>query len=178
MNNVVLKRCVSDFCGQLVETSAEFCGCGSGLEEVEPTNCFEFESEKNMSLILLDEINGNLEDDYEVASVDMVQEYWYPQEVGESKRMVYWEIALRKCADQSGNEIELECAVFVIPDSENGNHQMIANGSKRLVAVFENSDVKQGSPVLVTYKGRQANKTNSNQSDHWSVQLLQKKGSQ
>ena len=126
-------------------------------------------------LILLKDV-ANLESDYEVASVDLNQEYWYPEKEGEVKRLVFWQIDTRKCMDQqSQTEIELECAVFVEPLAE-GNHRSIANGSKRLVAMFENNGIKQGTPVQVTYLGKKKNKTNSNSSDHWSVHILHRKG--
>jgi len=127
-----------------------------------------------MSLILLNKIK-NLDDDYEVESVDLNQDYWYPEQEGELKRLVFWEIGQRKCLDQqSGKQIELDCVIFIEPCEE--GHRSIANGSKRLVAMFENNDIEQGTPVQVTYRGKKKNKTNSNQSDHWSVQTLRRKG--
>ena len=126
-----------------------------------------------MTLILLNEV-ANLEDDYEVASVDLTQQYWYPEKEAETRRMIFWEISQRKCIDQqTQEEIELDCAVFVVPGDP---PTTVANGSKRLVAVFENNEIKQGTPVQVTYNGNRKNKTNQNSSDHWSVVTLVKKG--
>jgi hypothetical protein len=125
-------------------------------------------------LILLKDI-PNLDTDYEVASVDLSQQYWYPETEGELKRGFFFGLSQRKCLDQqTSEEIELECALFVVPD-ETGQPVTVANGSKRLVAVFENNAVEKGTPVQVTYRGKKKNKTNGNLSDHWSVQVLQKK---
>ncbi len=126
-----------------------------------------------MTLILLNEIK-NLDTEYEPESVDLVSEYWQPEQQGESKRMVFWTIESRKCLDQQGNQIELDCVVFIVPGGD-GKHQTFVNGSKRLVGVFEGGEVKQGTPVEVTYRGKKKNRTNSNMSDHWSVVTLKAK---
>ena len=126
-----------------------------------------------MTLILLNEIT-NLDTEYEVESVDLVPEYWQPSNEGESKRMVFWAIESRKCRDQQGEDIELDCVVFIVPSAE-GKHQTFVNGSVRLVGVFASGDVPQGTPVEVTYKGKKKNRTNQNMSDHWSVVTLKAK---
>lgn len=111
--------------------------------------------------------NVNLET-LEVASCDQVQQYWTPENPGEKKRLFFYRIEERTVLDQKTNEpIELACAVFV--DSAGAT---IVNGSKRLVAVFENNDIKPGTPVQVTYKGKKQNRTNGNKSDDWSVVTL------
>lgn len=108
----------------------------------------------------------------EVASVDLSQEYWTPEKEGDRKRMIFAGVSERIVLDQkTGEEILLPCAVFVVP-SENGEHKTIVNGSKRLVAVFENGSVQNGTPVQVTYTGKKKNRTNGNQSDTWSVVML------
>lgn len=119
----------------------------------------------------------NLEEDYEPNSVDLSFEYWTPEEEGERKRVIFWEIATRTVPDhQDANKIvDLPCAVFIQPDNE-GGFSTVANGSRRLVALFENSEIEQGTPVQVTYKGKAKNRTNSNMSDRWSVVTLGKKG--
>jgi len=108
-----------------------------------------------------------------VASVDLSQEYWTPNEVGEKKRMIFAGVSERVVLDQkTSEEILLPCAVFVVP-SEDGA-KTIVNGSKRLVAVFENGAIANGTPVQVTYTGKKKNRTNGNQSDTWSVVTLAK----
>jgi hypothetical protein len=108
----------------------------------------------------------------EVASVDLSQEYWTPQQEGERKRMVFAGVSDRTVLDQkTGEEIQLPCAVFIVPGAE-GEHKTIVNGSKRLVAVFENGSVANGTPVQVTFTGKKKNRTNGNMSDTWSVVML------
>jgi len=48
----------------------------------------------------------------------------------------------------------------------------VVNGSKRLVAVFENNEIAPNTPVQITYKGKKKNRTNGNMSDDWSVVTL------
>ncbi len=125
-----------------------------------------------MTDIILPPIELDLES-LEVASVDLSQEYWTPSEVGEKKRMIFAGVSERVVLDQKTNEeILLPCAVFVVPGAD--GHKTIVNGSKRLVAVFENGSIANGTPVQVTYTGKKKNRTNGNQSDTWSVVTLAK----
>lgn len=125
------------------------------------------------SLILLGQVK-NLQTDYEVASVDLSQEYWTPKEEGETRRLVYWTIEPHSCSF-NGKTTELDCVVFIEPDA-NGNHKPVINGSKILLGMFENDRVAKGTPVEVVYRGKKKNKTNSNMSDSWSVYTLKPKG--
>ena len=127
-------------------------------------------------LILLKDV-PNLETDYEPTSIDLQQEYWTPTDPGDSKRAFFWGIENRKCRDEkTDEEIELPCVILVVQD-EDGNLKSVANGSKRLVGIFESNDLEQETPVEITFKGKKKNKTNSNSSDTWSVVVLGKKGS-
>lgn len=126
-----------------------------------------------MSDLILPPVELDLES-LEVASVDLSQEYWTPNEVGEKKRMIFAGVSERVVLDQkTSEEILLPCAVFVLPGAD-GEHKTIVNGSKRLVAVFENGGIANGTPVQVTYTGKKKNRTNGNQSDTWSVVTLAK----
>ena len=129
----------------------------------------------NSSLIKLQDI-PNLEEDYEPNSVDLSSNYWTPETAGEKRRLIFWETALRSCQDHNNPEkqVELECAVFIQRDNE-GGYRSVMNGSARLVALFENNQIAQGTPVEITYRGKQKNRTNSNMSDRWSVVTLGKK---
>ena len=127
-------------------------------------------------LILLEEFSGDLNQDFEPASVDLNQEYWSPTEEKETRRGVFWMNVNRRCLDQeTGEHIELECVVFVVPGKD-GKHSSFVNGSKRLVGMIEGNDIKQGTPLEITYLGKKKNKTNGNSSDHWSVVTLKAKG--
>ena len=108
-----------------------------------------------------------------VASCDLAQEYWTPTEPGEKRRMVFAGIHTRDVPDAKTNQpISLACAVFLLPGAPDDEHKTVVNGSKRLVAVFEKGNVKEGTPVQVTYKGKKKNVTNGNMSDNWSVVTL------
>ena len=126
-----------------------------------------------MSNDLIIPVSMNLAE-FEVASCDLSQEYWTPNDVGEKRRMVFVEVQERVVLDQkSSEEILLPCVVFVQPI--NGENKTIVNGSKRLVAVFENNAMDKGTPVEITYKGKKKNRTNGNMSDDWSVVKLSAK---
>lgn len=108
---------------------------------------------------------------FEVASCDLSQEYWTPSDVGEKRRMVFVKVTDRTVLDQkTSDEILLPCVVFIQPI--NGESKTVVNGSKRLVAVFENSSMEPGTPFEITYKGKKKNRTNGNMSDDWSVVKL------
>jgi hypothetical protein len=115
-------------------------------------------------------------DDYVPASVDLSGEYWTPEE-GETKRLIFWSVEQRTVPDQkdANKLVDLQCCVFIDPQAS-GQHKTLANGSKRLVAAFENTEMQQGTPVQITYVGKKRNRTNANLSDHWSVFVLKKKG--
>ena len=109
----------------------------------------------------------------EVTSCDLNQEYWTPENIGEKKRMVFAGVQDRTVLDQKTNEeIQLSCVVFWLPGENPDQHRTVVNGSKRLVAVFENGGIAEGTPVQITYKGKKKNRTNGNMSDDWSVVTL------
>jgi hypothetical protein len=107
----------------------------------------------------------------EVASVDLSQQYWTPEKVGEKRRMFFSSVQERIVQDQkTGEDVLLPCAVFIEP--VDGEIRTVVNGSKRLVAVFENNEIAVNTPVQITYKGKKKNRTNGNMSDDWSVVTL------
>lgn len=113
-------------------------------------------------------------DDYEPAGVDLCPEYWTPKEVGESRRMLYLGIEERPMpsADDPNKLVNLECVLFVEPGEV---ARVVANGSKRLVGVFEGDKIKVGTPFEITYQGEAENSTNNKKSHSWSVVELKKK---
>lgn len=119
----------------------------------------------------------NLDDDYEVASVDLNSEYWTPESEGESRRMIFMQITKQTVPDHNDPEVtrEVDCAVFIEP-GESGNHKTVVSGSARLVAAFDNHGIKSGTPVQVTFKGEKQNRTNSKKSFSWDIRTLAKKG--
>lgn len=129
-----------------------------------------------MSLILREDL-PDLNTDFEVESVDLSAEYWSPTETGEKRRMFFMGIENRTAPDHNDpeKEVELPCAVFVLR-GDDGEFRAVINGSKRLVAAFENSALDRGKPVQVTYLGKKKNRSNAHMSDDWSVVTLKMKG--
>ena len=104
-----------------------------------------------------------------VMPVDLMSDYWTPETVGESKRVVFTKVEPVSTIDQqSGEVIELECAFFITP--VDGKLQSIRNGSKKLVSAVQN--LPANTPLLITYKGKVKNKSNGFKSDDWSIQPL------
>lgn len=115
----------------------------------------------------------------EPMSIDLVGDYWTPQSEGETKRLVFSHIDLSKSFDiqNQDKEVELETAYFVEPTAD-GGYKTLRNSSRRLVGALESSQIKQGTPLQITYKGKKKNSTNSYMSDSWSIQILVVKGGQ
>ena len=104
--------------------------------------------------------------------MDLMADYWTPEEKGESKRVYFDKFAERPVADQTtGDIIELECAYF-LEEEDGGTYRSVSNGSKRLIGALQANGIKRGTPLLITYLGKKKNKTNSFQSDNWSVKIL------
>ena len=108
-------------------------------------------------------------DSASVMPIDLMADYWTPENVGEAKRCIFTKVENVSTIDQqSGEMIELECAFFVTP--VDGKLQSIRNGSKKLVSAVQN--LPANTPLLITYKGKVKNKSNGFKSDNWSVQPL------
>lgn len=118
----------------------------------------------------------NLQDADELP-VDLSGNYWTPNPAGESKRMFFVEIKPQKVLsiNGTGELIDLECATFLEQNAD-GTIQTVVNGSRRLVGILEQyvsgGVIKQGAPLQITYLGKRKNKTNSFQSDSWSIRPL------
>ncbi len=111
--------------------------------------------------------------DLETATVlplDLSSEYWTPLNVGEAKRLIFVKIENQQVQDMTDPSVvlDLPCAFFLEKTAD--GVKQIRNGSKRLVAAVEN--VRQGTPLLVNYRGKVANKNNAYKSDNWSVKPL------
>lgn len=131
-------------------------------------------SEQNgMTTQVVDITKGNLPDLNQAQEfpVDLMSDYWTPENPGETKRVYFDKIANRDVLDQeSGEVIQLECAYF-LEQTEDGV-KTISNGSKRLVGALENYDIQRGTPLQITYRGKKRNRTNQFQSDNWSIKIL------
>lgn len=129
--------------------------------------------QNSLPLAAVDVTNGNLPDlsDAKEFPLDLMSDYWTPDNKGESKRVFFDSIRNRNVLDQqSGEIIELPCAFFY--EKTGDDVKTISNGSKRLVGIFEGGQISRGTPLLITYMGKKKNATNGFQSDTWSVKPL------
>ena len=108
--------------------------------------------------------------------VDLSGNYWTPESQGETKRLFFVEIKPQKVlsANGTGELIDLDCAVFL--EQTATGISTVTNGSRRLVGVLESyvdaGQIKQGTPLQITYNGKKKNKSNGFQSDNWSIKPL------
>jgi hypothetical protein len=112
----------------------------------------------------------------EVSPRELSSEYWTPEEHGEYKVGVILEIKQENYEDAQGETVVLPC-VIMLAQNEDLTFNTIRNGSKRLVATIEaaveSGEVVYGTTaVKIAYIGKKKNKTNSFQSDRWSVKPL------
>ena len=118
--------------------------------------------------------NGELPDldQAEELNVDLMDDYWSPEEPGESKKVFFQKIGTRRVLDQqTGEVIDLECAFFMEKDPKTGNYRTISNGSKRLVGALQANGVTKGMPLMITYKGKKKTQ-GGNSCDNWSIRPL------
>lgn len=136
-------------------------------------------TENALDVQTVDLNSGNLPNlnEADVLPVDLTGNYWTPEEEGEAKRLFFVEIKPQQVLSSSGTGeiIDLDCAVF-LEQKEDKTVQTIINGSRRLVGVLESymnqALIGYGTPLLITYLGKKRNKTNSFQSDNWSIKPL------
>lgn len=106
-----------------------------------------------------------------VAPIDLMSEYWTPDNAGEFKRVIFDRIDITPVlAQDTGEVIDLECAFFFI--KEGGAIKQICNGSKRLVGAIQAYNINKGTPLEIKFLGKKQNRTNSFKSDNWSVKPL------
>lgn len=131
----------------------------NGLVKQEDTS---FQMEK-LSIDNIDDL-----DDAEPAPIELSSLYWSPSLPGEQKRVIFDRIDISIVPSiNDGEPIELECAFFLV--KENGSVKQLSNGSKRLVGTLQSFNIKKGTPLQITYEGKQKNKNNNYSSDIWSV---------
>lgn len=105
-------------------------------------------------------------------SIDFMDDYWSPSTPGESKKVFFQKIDIRKVLEQqSGELIDLECAFFMEKDPKTNAYRTISNGSCRLVGALQANGVTSGMPLLITYIGKRKS-AKGNQCDNWSVKPL------
>lgn len=112
--------------------------------------------------------------DLEATKGDMVVEYWSPDE-GAKVRAVFLGIESHSVQDFNDPRKlkQMECVVLAFEFGD--TYRRMINGSKRLVAVFQEHDIPENTAFEITYFGREKNSTNNNASGRWSVVPLQRK---
>jgi hypothetical protein len=111
-------------------------------------------------------------DEAEEFPVELLSDYWTPSKEGETKRMYFARFEEKAVVDKQTGEIKtLKTAYFVEPSKE-GTAKVISNSSRRLVGALEDSGVKQGTALSITYAGKVRNKTNQFSSDNWVIKFL------
>lgn len=104
--------------------------------------------------------------------LDLMSDYWTPEHAGEFKNVFFHQINISKVIDQQTNDlIDLECAYFLEQDAK-GEVKSVRNGSKRLVGALMAANVLSGTALKITFMGKKKNRTNSFQSDSWSIKPL------
>lgn len=108
----------------------------------------------------------------EELNIDLMDDYWSPENAGDVKRVFFQKIDTRKVLDQqTGDIIDLECAFFTEKDPKTGSYRTISNGSKRLVGSLIANGIQQGMPLQITYRGKKKTQ-GGNLCDTWSVKPL------
>jgi len=109
--------------------------------------------------------------------INLSSEYWTPaplgtgQKEGEAKRLFFSHIENREVVDEATGAINLLPTAFFL-EKKNNAIVTVCNSSKRLVGTIENNKIQRGTPLLVTYMGKQKNKNNAFFSDFWSIKPL------
>lgn len=104
--------------------------------------------------------------------VDIMEGYWTPEQIGESKRMFFDKVAMRDCLDSETQEVKKLLCAYFFERQEDGSHKTICNGSARLVGVFETGKFNRLTPFEIKYLGEKKNSTNQFKSHDWSVKPL------
>lgn len=104
--------------------------------------------------------------------VNISSEYWTPEKEGESKRVFFSHIADRALVDKDSGEVTENLPTAFFFEKKNGAINTVCNSSKRLVGAIEQNNIQKGTPLLITYLGKQKNVNNSFFSDRWSIKPL------
>lgn len=131
---------------------------------------------KNVMPLHVADLNDGLLPELETAveiPLDLMNDYWSPEEPGEKKRLYFDRIQERLVKDQNDPNITLplQC-VFFYEKVKGQPARSISNGSKRLVGLLESMGFQRGTALQITYLGKKKNTTNQYSSDRWSVQPL------
>ena len=115
--------------------------------------------------------------DLEVSQVSDNSAYWSPVEKGEEKLVFFDSMTVETITDVESGEEKLLPTVHLWEQSDKGELSRVSNSSARLVGLFERMSYRQGTPLKITFMGKEKNKNNSYQSDSWDVRQLYPKNS-
>lgn len=109
----------------------------------------------------------------DVIPLDLMSDYWSPEYAGEFKNVFFVKIDQVPTIDEETGETKiLECAFFLERD-QSGEIKQIRNASKRLVGAMHANNMQMGAALKITYMGKKKNRTNSRESQNWSIKMLQ-----
>lgn len=147
-------------------------------EETKPNNnglIVQQDDLRATSALIVQQVNMediDLLEEAEVVPINLSSEYWTPQSIGESKKVMFDRIDIQQTLslDGSGEIIDLECVFFFV--KENGSVKQMCNGSKRLVGSLQNLGAKRGAALEITYTGTKKNKSGPFSSATWDIHPL------
>ena len=113
--------------------------------------------------------------DLEVSQVSDNSRYWSPTEKGETKLVFFDSMTVESILDVETSEEKLLPTVHLWEQTPDRELSRISNSSARLVGLFERMNYLQGTPLKITFTGKEKNKNNSYQSDSWTVHQLHPK---
>lgn len=130
-------------------------------------------SNTSSELAVFDPTSGTIPDlgKAEASPISDVSEYWTPEEIGETKRVFFDCMAIEDVEDPETGEVRKLPAV-ILWEQKDGELRKVSNSSARLVGHFNRSNYINGTPLQITYKGKERNKNNSYSSDTWDVHRL------
>jgi hypothetical protein len=100
---------------------------------------------------------------------DLTEGYWSPSKMGETKKILLQGVrTVNYLREETGEVIELETAYMV--EVVEGVAKTVTNASWKLVKALK--AFKPGSAFLLTYLGKQKNRSNQNSSDTFSIKPL------
>lgn len=128
------------------------------------------QEQSSMQIASLDVMDIGQLDSAETAPVDLMSDYWTPENIGDFKRVIFDRIGVTPVLAEGGEILDLECAFFFVNDK--GAFKQLRNGSKRLVGALQAYDIKRGAALEIKYMGKKQNRINSFKSDNWSIKPL------
>jgi hypothetical protein len=102
-------------------------------------------------------------------SIDLISQYWGSQDgarKGDSRRCIFLKLA--ETVDEHGQVLKV--AEFVWKN-ETGEKEIFRNASVKLVSAVIDSNIPEGTPLQITFKGKRKG-SSGHSYDDWSMVLL------